>query len=572
MYNDFFGFKNTPFTIAPDPRFLFMSERHRDALAHLLYGIGSGGGFVMLTGEVGTGKTTVCRCLLEQLSDNVRLAYILNPKLNAIELMATMCDELGIEYRPGENSLKAFTDLLRDYLLSNHAQGLNTVLMIDEAQNLSVEVMEQIRLLTNLETNEKKLLQIILIGQPELQELLAKKELRQLAQRVTARYHLKPLNLNETSSYIEHRLRVAGLQRSLFKPAAIKEIHKASGGVPRLINVISDRALLGASVEKMSMVTVPVVRRAIKEVLGEEEPEKLPKGKGRYLWYAVAGVLLLAIGYYLIAPYYYLFQDKVSSQNKQSITQNQAQISQDSSHENNTEQVDKNAQSISENGTSNYRSNGEVAQEFWGEQSWDRTGVTSARNLFALWGVTYYPYQSSRPCEYAANYNLSCDSGMADWNYIKQLNRPINLKFGTETSGIFWGTLKSIEGDNFVLQFGNNEVRMKQAELNPLWLGEYQLFWKIPDGFVEQTMVGDSGPVVRWLTDAIYTIDNINITPADRFSAEVKNWLLGFQQAHGLVADGILGKHSVIMINNQVVDNIPKLIDSETGGSQPGGR
>lgn len=568
MYNDFFGFKNTPFTIAPDPRFLFMSERHRDALAHLLYGIGSGGGFVMLTGEVGTGKTTVCRCLLEQLSSNVRLAYILNPKLNAIELMATMCDELGIQYQPGEQSLKAFTDLLRDYLLSNHEYGLNTVLMIDEAQNLSVEVMEQIRLLTNLETNEKKLLQIILIGQPELQELLAKKELRQLAQRVTARYHLKPLDLNETASYIEHRLRVAGLQRSLFKSTAIKEIHKASGGVPRLINVISDRALLGTSVEKKSMVSVPIVKRAIKEVLGEEEQDSHKSHNG-FLWLTATCLLLIAVLAYWLVPQYYPQWLSLPGPQQSGIAE-QKQSVQTINDEDAVNQTTTTAEEEMKKIPA-AKSNGEIAQELWGEQSWDRTGITSARNLFALWGVTYYPYQSSRSCDFAVGYNLSCDSGMADWAYIKQLNRPLNLKFGTETSGIFWGTLKAIEGEYFVLQFGDNEVRMKQAQLNPLWLGEYQLFWKMPDGFVEQTSIGDSGPVVRWLTDAIFTIDNINIMPADRFNKEVETWLLQFQQNHGLVADGILGKHSVIMINNQVVNNIPKLIPSNSGNSQPGG-
>lgn len=287
MYNDFFGLKETPFTIAPDPRYLFMSERHRDALAHLLYGIGAGGGFVLLTGEVGTGKTTVCRCLLEQLPANVRLAYILNPKLNAIELMATMCDELGIEYDPKESSLKTFTDLLSRRLLDNHEQGLNTVLMIDEAQNLSVEVLEQIRLLTNLETNQKKLLQIILIGQPELQELLAKKELRQLAQRITARYHLRPLSLNETKSYLEHRLRIAGVMRPVFKGKAIKLIHKASGGIPRLINVISDRAMLGAFAENLHHVDVRTVNKAVAEVLGE-----------KLIWLKVARSLIIGNGLY----------------------------------------------------------------------------------------------------------------------------------------------------------------------------------------------------------------------------------------------------------------------------------
>lgn len=549
MYNDFFGFKSSPFTIAPDPRFLFMSERHRDALAHLLYGIGSGGGFVMLTGEVGTGKTTVCRCLLEQLSSDVRLAYILNPKLDAIELMATMCDELGIQYEQGERSLKAFTDLLRDYLLKNHEQGLNTVLMIDEAQNLSVEVMEQIRLLTNLETNDKKLLQIILIGQPELQELLAKKELRQLAQRITARYHLRPLNLNETASYIGHRLRIAGLQRPLFKSSAIKRIHQASGGIPRLINVISDRALLGAFVEKKNTVTEPIVKRAIPEVLGDSHVAVNQVSKNHKLvWFGVSFAILLTVAAYIVITQY------PQSIKKETMVDSTAQPVQKALDDSRINNKLKNEPLT--------KSNDELAQEFWGDQSWDREGLKSARNLFALWGVSYYPYQASEPCDFALDYNLSCDDGTADWDYIKQLNRPLNLKFSTQESGSFWGTLKAIEGNKLVLQFGDHEVRMTQEKLNPLWQGEYRLFWKMPDGFIEHTKHGDTGPVVRWLTDAIYTIDNVNISPADRFSKKVEDWLMLFQMENGLVADGILGKHSVIMLNNNVVTNIPKLMKS----------
>lgn len=547
MYNDFFGFKKKPFTIAPDPRFLYMSERHRDALAHLLYGISSGGGFVMLSGEVGTGKTTVCRCLLEQLSDNVRLAYILNPKLNSIELMATMCDELGIEYEPGEKSLKAFTDLLRDRLLENHEQGLNTVLMIDEAQNLSVEVMEQIRLLTNLETNERKLLQIILIGQPELQELLAKKELRQLAQRITARYHLKPLSLKETASYIQHRLRVAGIERPLIKSNAIKQIYQASGGIPRLINIVTDRALLGAFVERRNTINETVVKKAVNEVLGSYEENKRPHNS-RW-WFVAASVVFVVLLSYIIVRQFLKPTDLSEKQEFVESPQSQTQSS------NITDKVTNKDSFLVGSMT-----NDEVATQFWQEQSWDRTGSISARNLFALWGVNYYPYQSGEPCGFALNYNLNCDSGRADWAYIKQLNRPVNLKFSTETSGHFWGTLKAIDGEYLVLQFADNEVRVLSRRLNPLWQGEYQLFWKAPDGFSEHAKKGDSGATVRWLTDAIYSIDQINISPADYFSQKVEDWLILFQIENGLVSDGILGKHSVIMINNQVVENIPKLI------------
>lgn len=568
MYNDFFGLKETPFTIAPDPRYLFMSERHRDALAHLLYGIGAGGGFVLLTGEVGTGKTTVCRCLLEQLPANVRLAYILNPKLNAIELMATMCDELGIEYDPKESSLKTFTDLLSGRLLDNHEQGLNTVLMIDEAQNLSVEVLEQIRLLTNLETNQKKLLQIILIGQPELQELLAKKELRQLAQRITARYHLRPLSLNETKSYLEHRLRIAGVMRPVFKGKAIKLIHKASGGIPRLINVISDRAMLGAFAENLHHVDVRTVNKAVAEVLGEKA-DMAESGSVINHWKWAVPTLLIGLTLGVTAWSFGLFNDSVGIQNEQTVKQN-VQLS------DNTETIlinqqtpefessDNSALNTNEADSGNIlekipKSPSELAEEFWGEQSWDRSGAIASQNLLALWGVSYLPFQSADACNFAANYSLGCDQGMADWKLLSQLNRPANLKFTTAQGGDFWGTLIEIQNQSVVMQFGENQVTIERKKLNPMWTGEYRLFWKKPAGFRDPVGVGSRGAEVIWLTNFIEMSEGISIEPDNVFSEQVADWLALFQMEHGLISDGILGKHSIMMINNSAEPSIPKL-------------
>jgi type II secretory pathway predicted ATPase ExeA len=241
MYNEFFGFKEAPFSIAPDPRYLYLSEKHREALAHLVYGISDQGGFILLTGEVGTGKTTICRCLLQQLPDNVDVAYIINPRQTSQELLHSICLELHIATSP-DDSGRELVDKLNRFLLDNHAKGRNTTLIIDEAQNLSIDVLEQLRLLTNLETNDKKLLQLLLIGQPELNTILADSNLRQLSQRITARYHLSPLSPGEVVDYIQHRLFVAGCRDLLFMPAAIKQIHRKSAGVPRLINVLCDRA------------------------------------------------------------------------------------------------------------------------------------------------------------------------------------------------------------------------------------------------------------------------------------------------------------------------------------------
>ena len=293
MYHHYFGLSEAPFSIAVNPRYLFMSARHRDALAHLLYGVGSGGGFILLTGEVGTGKTTINRCLLEQMPDDTDIAIVLNPALDARELLATVCDELGIEYDAAQPSLKTLTDALHAYLLENHARGRKTVLLIDEAQHLDFDVLEQIRLLTNLETNSEKLLQIILIGQPELAQLLARPELRQLNQRITARYNLEPLNLAETGAYIHHRLQVAGMtpDREIFPPAVVRGIYRHTRGIPRLINVLCDRILLGAYGRNKNRADRAMLRLAVQEVLGEEGAA--PDRRGWY--WATAGVLGLLV-------------------------------------------------------------------------------------------------------------------------------------------------------------------------------------------------------------------------------------------------------------------------------------
>lgn len=274
MYYRYFGLQEEPFSIAVNPKYLFMSARHRDALAHLLYGVGAGGGFILLTGEVGTGKTTINRCLLQQLPTETDIAIILNPALNADELLASACDELGISYEPGASSLKDLTDKLHAFLLENHGRGRNTVLLIDEAQHLQFDVLEQIRLLTNLETNTRKLLQIILVGQPELAVMLGKPELRQLSQRVTARYNLQPLNFEETAAYIRHRLQVAGLpaNQELFPASVVKGIFRHTRGIPRLINVLCDRMLLGTYGHNKTRVDRNILRQAATEVLGESAP------------------------------------------------------------------------------------------------------------------------------------------------------------------------------------------------------------------------------------------------------------------------------------------------------------
>jgi general secretion pathway protein A len=283
VYTEYFGLKDLPFSIAPDPNYLYMSEKHREALAHLIYGIQFEGAFVLLTGEVGTGKTTICRCMLERLPDNCDTAFIINPRLSDIELLAAICDETGIEYAEGLSSIKIFVDLINRRLLDSHAAGRRTLLIIDEAQNLSQSVLEQLRLLTNLETNRYKLLQIVLIGQPELRDMLCRNELRQLSQRITARFHLDPLSKKEISDYIIHRLAIAGAGRRLFPEKVIGQLYQYSKGIPRLINLICDRALLGIYVQGKDSVDKNTLKKAAAEVLGYNATPGILKRLGLWL-------------------------------------------------------------------------------------------------------------------------------------------------------------------------------------------------------------------------------------------------------------------------------------------------
>ncbi|MBA6354551.1 MULTISPECIES: AAA family ATPase [unclassified Colwellia] len=319
MYKGYFGLKESPFSIAPNPRFLFMSERHKEALAHLSYGLGETGGFALLTGEVGTGKTTISRRLMEQLPENTQAAFILNPTLSSQELLATICDELKIRYRKTGATLKTLTDKIYEKLNKNHQANLNTLLIIDEAQHLAPEVLEQLRLLTNLETDTKKLLQVILIGQPELKQLLQRRDLRQLAQRITARYHLLPLTKGEVGHYIQHRLSVAQCERMLFERAAVAEIHRISQGIPRIINLLCERSLTNAYCSNNALVTKKIVLLSAQEALGDEY-------QATYWWQhkavkALAACTVLAV---IVSSSYFLgqlFGEDINETSALSITE-----------------------------------------------------------------------------------------------------------------------------------------------------------------------------------------------------------------------------------------------------------
>jgi general secretion pathway protein A len=269
MYLDFYRLREPPFSLTPDPRFLFLSERHREALEHLLYGVRERKGFVQLTGEVGSGKTTICRAALERLGPEYRTALILNPVLSSAQLLRTILVELGID-PAGRTDRALYLEQLNAFLFAQVPLGRDVVLFIDEAQDLSPELLEQIRLLSNLETDRQKLLQIVLLGQPELLAMLDRAGLRQLRQRIVVRYHLEPLTRDETALYVEWRLQVAGAAngRPAFSPRALRRIHRYARGVPRRINAVCDTALLAGYVEGADVVGPEHVRRAVRELEG----------------------------------------------------------------------------------------------------------------------------------------------------------------------------------------------------------------------------------------------------------------------------------------------------------------
>jgi len=348
VYEGYFGLTERPFSIAPDPHYLYMSARHKEATAHLSYGLTQGGCFIVLTGEVGTGKTTLCRNLLSDLPQNVDVALILNANINESELLQTVCDELKIEYSH-LSSQKQLLDLINQYLLETFADNRHTVLIIDEAQLLSRDVLEQIRLLTNLETTKSKLLQIILIGQPELNDLLSRNDLRQLAQRVTARYHLGALERSEIEDYINFRLGVAGCKQPLFSRQALNKMHSLTSGIPRKINVLADHALLSTYSKNLSLVDAKTVKKAADDVFINSEPADKPNDNSKLRWWGVAALLLLLnIGGW----WFFSTQKNDLSSNlngtTQSSTRSQEPSSQESSIQGVTTQSVDNNESVSE--------------------------------------------------------------------------------------------------------------------------------------------------------------------------------------------------------------------------------
>ncbi|MCS6099511.1 ExeA family protein [Shewanella baltica] len=553
MYKAFYGLSDNPFSIAPNPHYLFLSDRHREALAHLTYGLGETGGFVLLTGEVGTGKTTVSRCLLGQLPDNTDTAFILNPSLTELELLATLCDELKISY--GDNpTLKQLTDHLSRFLLDNHSKGRNTVLIIDEAQHLRPEVLEQLRLLTNLETDTKKLLQVILIGQPELQLLLKRQELRQLAQRITARYHLLPLNEDEIALYVLHRLQVAGRFEPLFTRKAVKVLQKYSGGIPRLINLLCERSLMAGYAQSRVPIDHHMVRQAAAEVLGEEEPTQ-----NRYLWpTATAAALFVAFG-----VSYWLFTDKpvnaasASSMALESTSANVAALNTQALST--TEGMGKLVQPVDQQ--SSQVSIPDPNQRLLNDAiNQSRDIDTAFAGLFSVWGKV--PYKGLTACQSAVEQGLSCYQQQGNWMSLTRLNYPAVVYLVDDNQQDFYGAVIAVDGEQLLMQLGEQQLWVDRAWFNQHFSGTFEILWQAPNLPMMDISQKSSPGQLQWLENALAHVNNRNTRRVNQFDVQLENDLKSFQSQHGLKADGIAGNQTLVRLNLYLSQQGPRLTDN----------
>ena len=521
MYASYFGLRHDPFSIAPDPHYLFMSERHREALAHLLYGLGGGGGFVLLTGEIGTGKTTLCRLFLEQIPAHCNVAYIFNPKLTALELLQSICEEFRIEV-PASASMKAYVDRLNAFLLAAHAAGRNNVLIIDEAQNLSAEVLEQLRLLTNLETRERKLLQVILIGQPELRAMLARPELEQLAQRVIARYHLDALTPAETEQYIRHRMDVAGLDRPFpFEARALRRIHEATRGVPRRINLLCDRALLGAYANSRPSVDRRTVGQAAGEVFGKAPAPAL---RHRTAWVLGLG---LAAGAGLYAAALRVARDDDVPRPVAAVRPATHAL---------PAARPASAVAVAVAAVAAATPAKLLEDE---DQAW--------RELAALWKVE--PPQGNA-CAELAKQQLQCFTKNLNLALIRELARPGIVTLDAQQGAPRYALLTALTRDTATLRAAGTEQTVTLAALAARWNGEFATLWKAPPGY---SLRGEPAPqTIEWM--------QARLGPGGgETQAPLKERLRAFQLAHGLAPDGQAGPLTFMQLERAAGSGEPRL-------------
>ena len=572
MYLKYFGLTEAPFSITPDPAFVYLSAAHRDALAHLMYGVGQGGsgGFVQLTGEVGTGKTTLCRCLLEQVPDDCQVALVLNPLMTPRELLATICEELGIDTGGIRGSNKDMVDALNAYLLDQHGRGRRVVVVIDEAQNLSPEALEQVRLLTNLETAKNKLLQMVLLGQPELRQLLQRRELRQLAQRITARYHLAPLNQDETRAYILHRMKVAGAPRSPFRKSALRALYQRSGGVPRLINIIADRALTAAYARESAYVTAGMVNAAAAEVQPSEARVRsnywpLAAAVGVVGLAVAAGLLVLGSGASGQAPAKTpvgLAADSPSIDPPAPVppavgaTPSAVDPQPPTAIEQHTAPTEATVARTAAAEAGPVQSLDPAWLEVQHEAVW--------RVLAELWQDRGSAHAIQSACDGAVRTGFACVRDHGSWSRIRQLGLPVLLVLSGEQPRLL--ALRGFDDGTLLVGEGDPPTGVARDAVEAHWLGEFLVTWPQAPDWPAEIRRGESGAAVDIVMEMAERAE-----PAWRggaeFDAEFEDWLTAFQRRNGLKADGIIGPNTLIHLMAPTISEPRLLLDSAGGRS-----
>jgi general secretion pathway protein A len=598
LYLQYFGLNEAPFSITPDPTFVYLSVAHRDALAHLMYGVGQGGsgGFVQLTGEVGTGKTTLCRCLLEQVPDDCQVALVLNPLMTPRELLATICEELGIGTEAIRDSNKDMVDALNAYLLEQHACGRRVVVVIDEAQNLSPEALEQVRLLTNLETSKHKLLQMVLLGQPELRQLLKRQDLRQLAQRITARYHLTPLNQQETRAYVLHRMKVAGAQRNPFRKSALRALHQRSHGVPRLINIIADRSLAAAYAREAAHVNAHMVNVAANEVQPSEDRVRSRRWPVLAASAAVVS-LLLAVALNFGLPGWSLRLDErqsgqaVDAPPEEAVGAN-AVAGPDTEPQPDTagtrfalEEPSRGPVPAAElptgmlaaatdispapgAGWASVEADGrahdpESAAMTRLDPGWlDSQHVAVWHSMAELWRDAGNARAIQSACDGAARTGFACIREQGNWSRIRQLGLPVVLVLRADEPRLL--LLQGMTADDVLVGGSGEGLSVAHEAVEQSWLGEYYVVWpQAPDWPVEIRR-GESGAAVDIVME-MATLAEPAWSGSGVFDERFETWLMAFQRRNGLQADGIIGPRTLMyLVAPTIVE--PRLIGA--GGKE----
>ncbi len=562
MYLQFFGLNEAPFSITPDPAFVYLSAAHREALAHLLYGVGQGGagGFVQLTGEVGTGKTTICRCLLDQVPEDTRVALVLNSLVTPRELLATICEELGIDTREISGSNKLMVDALNAYLLDQHSRGRRVVVVIDEAQNLSPEALEQVRLLTNLETAKDKLLQMVLLGQPELRQLLQRQDLRQLSQRITARYHLSPLNQDETLAYVKHRLHVAGARRNPFRRSAMRALYQRSGGVPRLINIIADRSLAGAYAREAETVTPAFVNAAASEVQPSESRVRSTRWPALI---ATASIVALAVislftwGVPMLERFRPADAPQIKAMAQQAIDPVPLATVPELSGQADSDRSEPAVGAELAAAKLAGEEIGTDSLELQPDPDWfDLQHRLAWRTMAELWQDGQNANAIASACDGVSGVGYSCFRDQGNWSRIRNLGLPVILVLQGDNPRYL--VLQGFSRNGLLVGSGEGQVAVSPEVIEERWLGEYMVAWPQAPDWPSQIRRGQSGAAVDIVMEMAGYAE-----PAwsgeGVFDSSFESWLKSFQRRNGLRADGIIGPNTLIYLMAPTITR-PRLV------------